>query len=101
LLAITSGLIALNNRITNAHGKGTGADLSELDHIQTRLTNWQVDHALDGPIGTETPLQKLADSAFSLDTTLGLVIQDDGGGLWTPEWNSAIRAYEAAAATVR
>jgi hypothetical protein len=100
LFAITSSLIDLNNRIADAHGKGSGADLSELERIEQRLTNWQVAHSLDAPIGSETPLRKLADDAFSLASTLQLVIQGGGTGIWTPEWNQAIHAYKAAAAAV-
>ena len=100
LFAITDRLVTLNNRIATAHGKGSSADLSELDRFEQRLTNWQVDHALDAPIGTETPLQKLADAAFSLASTLQLVIQDDGTGIWTAEWNQAIHAYKTAAAAI-
>ena len=101
LFAITDTLVALDNRVASAHGRGTSADVAELDHIQTRLTSWQVAHALDGPIGgPETPLQKVADSAFGLDTTLELVIADRGGGIWTPEWNHDVAAYKAAVAAV-
>jgi hypothetical protein len=95
LYAITNELVAVDDRVNKASGRGTNADYSELDRIQQKLTNWSVDHALDGPIGTTTPLQSLEDAAFGLDTTLQLVIQD-GNGLFNAEWSDAIRKFNAA-----
>lgn len=96
LLAITTELDAVNERLDNTNGVGAAGDSAELQRIQAKLTSWQIDHALDAPIGHWTPLQRLADAAFRLDSTLGLVIEDGGNGLWNAEWSSAVDAYNAA-----
>jgi len=95
LYAITNDLIRVNDRLVSRKGHGTSADTAELDQIESKLTNWQVDHALDGRIGTTTPLQRVAEAAFSLASTLGLVVQD-GSGLFDTEWNDAINKLNAA-----
>lgn len=96
LYAITNELGRVNDRLVRAKGVGTAADAAEVDRIETKLTDWQVDHALAAPIGTTTPLQRLAEAAFSLASTLGLVIQDNGGGLWNSEWSNAVDKFNAA-----
>jgi hypothetical protein len=85
----------VNDRIYKANGRGTSGDDSELGRIEQRLTDWSVDHALDSPIGTTTPLQSLENAAFNLATTLQLVIQD-GSGLFDTEWSAAINKFNAA-----
>lgn len=96
MYAITDELVAVNNRVYDANGRGTNGDYAELGRIEQKLTSWSVDHSLDSPIGTTTPLQSLENAAFSLASTLQLVIQGGGDDLFGSEWSDAVRKFNAA-----